>query len=55
MNYKIVRVHRNGNVYYATTVRGSYLERSSKSELIEAIKQRTSIPHVYATPVDSNN
>lgn len=55
MEYKIVRVHRNGNVYYAATVRGIYLERASKSELLEAIKYRTSVAKIFGDAVDSND
>ena len=55
MEYKIVRVHRNGKVYYAATVRGIYLERASEAELIEAINYRARIAKIFADPVDNES
>lgn len=52
MEFKIVRVHRGGKVYYAATIRGIYLERASKAELVEAIKYREGIAKIFADPVD---
>ena len=51
MTVRITRVHRGGRVFYAATIRGVYLERTSLAELREAIAVRKSFLKIFAESV----
>ncbi len=51
----IVRVHRNGRVFYATTINGVYIERASEQELREAVAVRENFRNIFANPVDTES
>ena len=53
MSVRITRVHRGGRVFYAATIRGVYLERTSLAELREAIAVREGFAKLFAEPVDT--
>jgi hypothetical protein len=48
----IIKVHRNGRVFYATTISGVYIERASEQELREAVAVRENFRNIFAKPVD---
>ena len=49
----IIKVHRNGRVFYATTISGVYIERASEQELREAVAVRENFKKIFADPVDN--
>lgn len=49
----IIKVHRNGRVFYATTISGVYIERASEQELREAVAVRENFRKIFADPVDN--
>ncbi len=49
----IIKVHRNGRVFYATTISGVYIERASEQELREAVAVRENFRKIFADPVDT--
>lgn len=53
MTVRITRVHRGGCVFFAATIRGVYLERTSLAELREAIEVRESFLKIFAESVDA--
>ena len=53
MTVRITRVHRGGRVFFAATIRGVYLERTSLAELREAIAVRESFLKIFAESVDA--
>lgn len=48
----IIKVHRNGRVFYATTISGVYIERATIEQLREAIAVRQGFANLFAKPVD---
>lgn len=48
----IIKVHRNGRVFYATTINGVYIERTSEQELRDAVAVRENFRNIFAKPVD---
>jgi len=51
----IIKVHRNGRVFYATTISGVYIERASEQELREAVAVRENFRNIFADRVDSES
>lgn len=51
----IIKVHRNGRVFYATTISGVYIERASEQELREAVAVRQNFRNIFANCVDTES
>jgi hypothetical protein len=51
MEVNIFRVRRNGNMYFAAYLNGSYIERASLDELQEVLRVRTNFSNIFAQPI----